>query len=189
MRALGFIGGLLALTAASCTEAHAQPRRDAGAVVRRDAGVVARMDAGVATARRDAGVATARRDAGVATTRRDAGATARRDAGVDVAAVVLPPTHGRIEPREAQRVLATRATEVRGCYERALARDATLAGELTVRLRVESDGRVSQTSLSGDDALRGAGRCMEGALRGLVFPAPTGGPATVTVPYVFRAGE
>ena len=41
----------------------------------------------------------------------------------------------------------------------------------------------------GDDALRGAGRCMEGALRGLVFPAPTGGPATVTVPYVFRAGE
>ncbi len=163
-----------------CTEAHAQPRRDAGAVVRRDAGVVARMDAGVTATRRDAGVAT---------TRRDAGATARRDAGVDVAVAVLPPTHGRIEPREAQRVLATRATEVRGCYERALARDATLAGELTVRLRVESDGRVSQTSLSGDDALRGAGRCMEGVLRGLVFPAPTGGPATVTVPYVFRAGE
>lgn len=102
---------------------------------------------------------------------------------------VLPPTHGRIEPREAQRVLATRATEVRGCYERALARDATLAGELTVRLRVEPDGRVSQTSLSGDDALRTAGRCIETALRGLVFPAPTGGAATVTVPYVFRAGE
>ena len=123
------------------------------------------------------------RDAGV---RRDAGAV-RRDAGVDVP--VLPPTRGRIEPAGAQRVLATRATEVRGCYERALARDATLQGELTVRLRVEADGRVSQTALSGDDALRGAGRCMEAALRGLVFPAPTGGAATVTVPYVFRAGE
>ena len=86
-------------------------------------------------------------------------------------------------------MLATRATEVRGCYERALARDATLAGELTVRLRVEPDGRVSQTALSGDDALRAAGRCMEQALRGLVFPAPAGGAATVTVPYVFRAGE
>jgi len=78
---------------------------------------------------------------------------------------------------------------VRGCYERALARDATLQGELTVRLRVEADGRVSQTALSGDDALRGAGRCMEAVLRQLVFPAPTGGAATVTVPYVFRAGE
>jgi hypothetical protein len=163
-------GLLLLVVAAGCVEAQAQPRpptRDAGVVARRDAGAVARRDAG----------AVARRDAGAA----------RRDAGVDVP--VLPPTHGRIEARDAQRVLATRATEVRACYERALARDATLQGELTVRLRVEADGRVSQTALSGDDALRAAGRCMEAALRGLVFPAPTGGAATVTVPYVFRAGE
>ncbi|MBK8697670.1 MAG: AgmX/PglI C-terminal domain-containing protein [Deltaproteobacteria bacterium] len=160
MRARGCVGLLLIAAAEGCVEAHAQPRPGT-----RDAGV-----------RRDAG-AVVRRDAGVV----------RRDAGVDVP--VLPPTRGRIDPAGAQRVLATRATEVRGCYERALARDATLQGELTVRLRVEADGRVSQTALSGDDALRGAGRCMEQALRGLVFPAPTGGAATVTVPYVFRAGE
>lgn len=160
MRARGCVGLLLIAAAEGCVEAHAQPRPGT-----RDAGV-----------RRDAG-AVVRRDAGVV----------RRDAGVDVP--VLPPTRGRIDPAGAQRVLVTRATEVRGCYERALARDATLQGELTVRLRVEADGRVSQTALSGDDALRGAGRCMETALRGLVFPAPTGGAATVTVPYVFRAGE
>jgi len=160
VRARGCVGLLLIAAAEGCVEAHAQPR----------------------PAPRDAGV---RRDAGAV--RRDAGARVRRDAGVDVP--VLPPTRGRIDPAGAQRVLATRATEVRGCYERALARDATLQGELTVRLRVEADGRVSQTALSGDDALRGAGRCMEAALRGLVFPAPTGGAATVTVPYVFRAGE
>lgn len=176
---------LALLGSAGCGVAHGQPRPDAG---RRDAGtaVVARRDAGASPARMDAGVAPARRDAGVAP-RRDAGPTSRRDAGVDVP--VLPPTHGRIAPAEAQRVLATRATEVRRCYEQAQARDATLTGELTVRLRVEADGRVSQTSLSGDDALRGTGRCIEGALRTLVFPAPTGGPATVTVPYLFRAGE
>lgn len=169
VRARGCVGLLLIAAAEGCVEAHAQPRpatRDAG--VRRDAGVAVRRDAGAAV-------------------RRDAGAAVRRDAGADVPA--LPPTRGRIEPREAQRVLGTRATEVRGCYERALARDATLQGELTVRLRVEADGRVSQTALSGDDALRGAGRCMEAVLRQLVFPAPTGGAATVTVPYVFRAGE
>ena len=160
MRARGCVGLLLIAAAEGCVEAHAQPRPGT-----RDAGV-----------RRDAG-AVVRRDAGVV----------RRDAGVDVP--VLPPTRGRIDPAGAQRVLATRATEVRGCYERALARDATLQGELTVRLRVEADGRVSQSALSGDDALRGAGRCLETALRGLVFPAPTGGAATVTVPYVFRAGE
>jgi len=160
------------LGAAGCGTAHAQPRPGA-----RDGGT--RRDAGTPAARRDAGTPAARRDAGTL--------AARRDAGVDVP--VLPATHGRIEPRAAQQVLATRATEVRRCYEQALARDATLQGELTVRLRVEPDGRVSQTALSGDDALRGAGRCMEQALRGLVFPAPRGGAATVTVPYVFRAGE
>ena len=83
-------GLLLAVATAGCGVAHGQPRPE-----RRDAG--ARMDAGATTARRDAGAAARRRDAGPTATRRDAGA--------DV--VVLPPTHGRIEPREAQRVLAT----------------------------------------------------------------------------------
>jgi len=35
----------------------------------------------------------------------------------------------------------------------------------------------------------GRGGAWRPTLRGLVFPAPTGGAATVTVPYVFRAGE
>ncbi len=78
---------------------------------------------------------------------------------------------------------------MRGCYERGVAHDATLRGEILVRLRVETGGRVSQTSLSGDDALRSVGRCIEDALRTVVFPSPDGGAATVTVPYVFRPGD
>nr|MBK7068347.1 hypothetical protein [Deltaproteobacteria bacterium] len=143
MRARGCVGLLLIAAAEGCVEAHAQPRPGT----------------------RDAGV---RRDAG-AVVRRDAGAV-RRDAGVDVP--VLPPTRGRIDPAGAQRVLATRATEVRGCYERALARDATLQGELTVRLRVEADGRVSQTALSGDDALRGRGGAWRPPCGGWCFRRP-----------------
>ena len=146
-----------------CVEAWAQPRpRDAG--VRRDAGA------------RDAGV---RRDAGA----RDAGA---RDASVDG---TRPPTHGHIEAPDAQRVLATKRNEVRECYERGVARQPSLAGELTVRVRVEDDGLVSETSVGGDPALSQVGRCIEGVLRPLRFPRPTGGAATVTAPFVFRAAE
>jgi hypothetical protein len=158
------LGVLLALLSPACVEAWAQPRpaRDAGV---RDAGVRAR-DAGVRT--RDAGVRA-------------------RDAGVDVAP--LPPTHGRIEAEVVSRTLAGRRAAVRQCYEHEIAHDATLRGEITVRLRVETDGHVSQTSTGGDPALLRVGRCIEDVLRPLRFPPPTGGPATVAVPFVFQQGD
>ena len=157
---------LLALLSPACVEAWAQPRPG------RDAGVRAR-DAGVRV--RDAGVRV--RDAGVRV----------RDAGVDVA--VLPPTHGSIDAALVRRALATRSQPLRQCYERELAHDATLHGEITVRVRVEVDGSVSQTSTGGDPALLRVGRCIEDVLRALRFPPPTGGAATVAAPFVFQQGE
>ncbi len=153
---------VLTVLAVGCVEAWAQPRpvRDAG-VRPRDAGV------------RDAGVRG--RDAGV-----------RRDAGADV--VMRPPTHGTIDAQAARRVLATRNDAVRTCYERELGHDAALRGEITVRLRVEADGSVSETTSGGDAALLRVGRCIEEALRTLRFPAPTGGAATVAAPFVFQQG-
>lgn len=114
-----------------------------------------------------------------------------RDAGVAVvdAGVVRPATHGRIEPAAVQRVIATQRDAVRRCYTQAIARDATLHGEITVRLRVEVDGAVSETSTGGESTLRAVGRCIELVLRPLRFPTPTGGPATVAVPFVFAAEE
>lgn len=107
----------------------------------------------------------------------------RRAAAVEA---VLPPTHGRIAPEAAQAALATRNEQVRTCYNTALrAAPGVIRGEVTVRLRVEEDGRVSRTSSSGESSLTGLARCIEGALRTLRFPAPTGGAATVTAPYVF----
>ena len=162
-RGLSLRGALIALCLAAlgCSEAQGQPRPPA---------------------RHDAGVA--HHDAAVS--RRDASAP-RRDAAAPL--VLLPPTHGRIDPHVAQRTLDTRATQVRDCYGQRLAHDPTLRGEVTVRLRVEADGHVSQTSASADDDMRVVVGCIEAALRPLVFPAPTGGAATVTVPYFFRPGD
>lgn len=120
---------------------------------------------------------------------RDAGA---RDAGARDAGVVAarPPTHGRIDPAALRPVIAGANAAVQRCYEQALARDPTARGELEVRVRVEDDGRVSDSAARTEDAsLRGAARCIEGVLGALRFPRPTGGAATVVVPYRFAAGE
>ena len=169
---------VMAVLAGGCAEAWAQPRRDAG-VTRRDGG----LDAGV----RDAGVrdAAVRRDAA-----RDVGARdVARDAARDAEEVVRPPTHGRIEPREVQRVLSTRTEDLRQCYQRELQRDATLRGEVTVRVRVEDDGTVSETRSGGDPVMLRVGRCIEDVMRAMRFPRPTGGAATVAAPFVFAPGE
>lgn len=101
-------------------------------------------------------------------------------------ATVLPPTHGYIPPETAHRVLATRNPRVSACYETALrSTQGVLRGEITVRLRVEPDGRVSHTSSSSESSLSSLARCIETSLSTLRFPPPTNGAATVTAPYVF----
>lgn len=121
---------------------------------------------------------------------RDAGVRAR-DAGVRGRDVVLrPPTHGRIDPAALRPLVASANAAVQRCYEQALARDPTARGEVEVRLRVEDDGRVSETAGRTEaDSLRGATRCIEQTLAALRFPRPTGGAATVVVPYRFAAAE
>lgn len=152
---------LLGGVGSGCESAWAQPRRG--------------LDAG--TRPRTA------RDAG--TSRRDAG---RRDSGVD-AIVLRPPTHGRIDANAVRQLLTEKRDPIRQCYERALQRDATLRGEIIVRVRVESDGSVSETSTGGDSVLISVGRCIEQILSGARFPRPVGGPATVAAPFVFAPGE
>jgi hypothetical protein len=158
-----------------CADAWAQPRHDAGTLHRtvvRDATVrdVTVRDATV----RDATV----RDVTV------------RDATVrDTGELVRPPTHGRIDPAEIQRLLGAHTDALRQCYQRELQHDATLRGEVIVRVRVEEDGSVSETRSGGDPVMLAVGRCIEGLLRTLRFPRPTGGPATVAAPFVFAPGE
>lgn len=116
--------------------------------------------------------------------RRDAGA---RDAG---AVVVRPPTHGRIPPAAVREVLTGAADPVRRCYERAVVRDPRARGEVEVRARVEEDGRVSETAGSTEEpSMREVTRCIEAVFMGLRFARPTGGPASVVVPYRFAPGE
>lgn len=108
----------------------------------------------------------------------------RRDAGVDVS--LPPPTHGRLESAQVQRVVATQQAAIRRCYDDALHVDPLAQGGVDVRLRIEADGHVSESTVQGDGAaMRRVGECIRRRLATLRFDAPTGGPATVVIPFRF----
>ena len=94
-----------------------------------------------------------------------------------------PPIEGAI-PREAIRAAVQRhLSEVRRCYEDALARDPTLEARVVAHFVVGTDGSVRSASVDGaDDVVLTT--CIASRVRTWAFPAPEGG-ALVTVHYPF----
>jgi hypothetical protein len=64
-------------------------------------------------------------------------------------------------------------------------RGCGLSGSAVVRVIVRGDGKVETATLFRDHLTAG-GPCLLEALRGVPFPAPTGGDAEVLIPFVFR---
>jgi hypothetical protein len=88
-------------------------------------------------------------------------------------------------PVEMEKVVRERARQIRACYERQLKRDPTLAGTVSLQLRVGSAGqvthvRVEESTLS-DPAVAA---CLVREAAGWLFVH--GRNATVVYPFVFR---
>lgn len=78
-------------------------------------------------------------------------------------------------------------TRTRACYEKALAKEPSLGGKLTVSFTIGADGRVAAASGAGfsDKAVT---TCVVKEFRGLRFPPPPGGkPVPVKYPLVFKS--
>jgi TonB family protein len=87
-------------------------------------------------------------------------------------------------------VVRSHMSEVRLCYERRLAEDPQLAGQVTVTFVVSPDGHVSVASVSGTtihDAAVEA--CVVGVVRRWTFPATAGDPVTISYPFVFSTSH
>jgi hypothetical protein len=78
--------------------------------------------------------------------------------------------------------------EVRGCYERALLKEAGLAGKLVLEWTIDINGRVEEIKVK-QATIRGAEvpNCIVGSLKGWVFPKPTGGKVVVSYPFLFNS--
>jgi len=84
--------------------------------------------------------------------------------------------------------LQMRAAETRRCYNQALASDPTLAGTMTVLVRIAEDGSTCQTRVLESDMTKGMTACALRFFDGAdanSYPPPVGGCIDATVPMRF----
>ena len=76
-----------------------------------------------------------------------------------------------------------------GCYEKALRKNHSLAGEVEVRFLIDTDGTVATADRGVGTTLPDATviRCVLAHFRKLRFPKPDGGVVPVTYPVVFSS--
>lgn len=100
--------------------------------------------------------------------------------------VAPPPRDAESAPVEIESMVRLRAAQIRACYERRLKRDPSLAGTVSLRLRVGEAGQVSRVSVEEStlpDPL--VGECLRREAAGWSFTV--GRNATVVYPFVFRS--
>jgi hypothetical protein len=96
---------------------------------------------------------------------------------------------GRLPPEVIQRIVRQNFGRFRLCYENGLRNNPGLAGRVTVRFVIGTDGGVSTVSGSGDLPDSGVVSCVTRAFYGLNFPQPEGGIVTVSYPIVFSPSD
>jgi TonB family protein len=120
----------------------------------------------------------------------DVGATPAPAAGrvrgtVQVGALAEQSGPGRIDPEVVARQIRVRRSTMARCYEDELRSDPTLGGRLTVRLRIEPRGTVTDVrateNATGSPAVA---RCVVSAIERLRFnPGPEGGSVSLVYPF------
>lgn len=97
---------------------------------------------------------------------------------------------GAVEPEvvRMRAVLDAANPSFQDCYAQALARDPRLFGEVTLRVVLDAQGGVSESSavlstLSDAQAVA----CVEGVVADLSFPAPSRTPLAMRYPVVFTS--
>jgi TonB family protein len=102
---------------------------------------------------------------------------------------------GRLAPEIIRRIVRQNFGALRLCYEKGLARDPKLAGQVAVSFTIDRDGHVSRAGAT--PPAKGAPRidepdveaCVVARFASLTFPAPEGGIVTVVYPIVFNPGD
>ncbi len=94
----------------------------------------------------------------------------------------------RIDADRAAAALRARIDDIRGCYEHELSHDRTLEGRTEVHLRVDASGEITRRTVVAPARFAAFGRCLQGVLRELSLPRPTGGWVELAFPFTFSPG-
>jgi len=81
--------------------------------------------------------------------------------------------------------LRAKAGQSRACYEHALRQNSTLAGRMTVSMKINQQGQVCNTSVKSELGDPSVANCVVQMFRSASFPAPTEGCVDASVPINF----
>jgi TonB family protein len=97
---------------------------------------------------------------------------------------------GSLDPNVVANTIRSRKGAVIACYEKALKRNPSLAGKITLRFTISSIGKVTAADIDsnslGDDEV---GQCMTTIVKTWRFPAPAGGEVQFSYPFIFQASK
>ena len=91
--------------------------------------------------------------------------------------------NGTLDSSAIQAVVNRNRRQVRSCYERALKSNNLLQGQISVRLTVGTNGKVSSVNVGG--SLRDAAvyQCVRNLAAQWTFPKPSGGCVVAAIPF------
>jgi hypothetical protein len=102
---------------------------------------------------------------------------------------VTSSVSGRLPPEVVQRIVRQNFGRFRMCYEQGLRNNPNLAGRVSIGFTISRDGSVGSVQNAGSDLPDSTVvSCVQGAFRGLSFPAPEAGIVKVTYPISFSPG-
>lgn len=118
------------------------------------------------------------------------GAFVLYDPPVPRPAVEMKPQRGEVDMMALGVALDGFAKAAEGCYKAALEQDDQLAGDVTVTLRIDLDGKASSVTVAKDGLKdEGAVACILDAARQQAYPKAQKAPVDVDVPLLFSARE
>lgn len=96
-----------------------------------------------------------------------------------------------IDKQDVDRAVKMRMDKIRGCYQRSLQRDPSLAGEIVVRFEVQRDGTIASASIKRSSiGNSGVESCVREQFLQMKFPPLSGNQTVqVTYPIVFSSGR
>ncbi|MBN2342849.1 MAG: AgmX/PglI C-terminal domain-containing protein [Deltaproteobacteria bacterium] len=92
---------------------------------------------------------------------------------------------GMMSSGDVASVVNRRIGAIKGCYERALKRDPSLQGKITIRFTISGSGKVTTARPTLNQLNNEVGECITQAFTRFRFPPPEGGTVTFEYPFLF----
>jgi TonB family protein len=116
----------------------------------------------------------------------DVGLGGKAERRVGEVKTAAPEVDGALDSESIAKVVKSRMSMVKDCYEKELKRDPGLAGKVEIEFTIDEEGRVTEATVASNSMSSDVvGTCIVGRIKRWRFPKPDGGSVTVMYPFIF----